>query len=234
VQSPADALAAAEAAAERVDRLLRRHGFACRKLHVTQTDGPWRECYAVLTRMEWAGTVRRGYFVDAIGGSQFAVPGIKLFAPPDATEVIWLALLDPANIYAQMDLKWTSPDGEPIRVPRTPGSYVALLGGVPILAAVSFGGTLLPLTDRPELLEPALRAVPALLERLPSDQKPFLVIRRFGNSDVLGSPAEPILREAGLARDTQGLRLYRHYPAAGPDELPRHAGCADPPRSVEP
>ena len=32
----------------------------------------------MLTRMEWAGTVRRGYFVEGITGSQFALPGVHV------------------------------------------------------------------------------------------------------------------------------------------------------------
>ena len=70
----------AERAADRVERLMRRNGFACRELIEPEVDGVWRDCYDVLTRMEWAGTVRRGYFVEGITGSQFALPGVHLEA----------------------------------------------------------------------------------------------------------------------------------------------------------
>ena len=61
-----------------MERFLRRTGFACRELLEAEADGSWRDAYDVLTRMEWAGTVRRGYFVDGIAGSQFMTPGVRL------------------------------------------------------------------------------------------------------------------------------------------------------------
>ena len=35
---------------------------------------PWRVLYEVLSRMEMAGSVRRGYFAEGLSGAQFALP----------------------------------------------------------------------------------------------------------------------------------------------------------------
>lgn len=238
VVTPTAPLAVAEEAASHVERLLRRHGFACKELTVPTADGPWRTCYEVLTRMEWAGTVRRGYFIDRIGGAQFALPGIDLPpplpplpphppsspSPPSSPvktaassegDVIWVALVDPACLYAQTEEPWTDPEGRPVRLPRVQGSWVAVAAGRPVLAASAYGASLWPLTADQESLARALRAVPALLGRLPRERKHFLDVQRWMDGaegrGIVGSAAEGILREAGLERVPDGLRLYRRY-----------------------
>src|SRR5262249_39952830 len=55
--------------------LLERFGIVAREL--AQMDPllpPWRVLYEVLSRMELAGEVRRGYFVEGLSGAQFALP----------------------------------------------------------------------------------------------------------------------------------------------------------------
>ena len=197
------------------DRLLRRTGFACRELLEPALDGSWRDAYDVLTRMEWAGTVRRGYFVDGIQGSQFALPSARVTNAPDdpapAAGVTWLAMLDPANIWAQASTRWISDAGLAARVPRAPGNWVALVDGRPVLAAVSWGQRLIPLPAAQELQDRALAAVSALFPRLPRDTHPFLQVRYWDQGDILGTPAAEVLRRQGFGRDTQGLRLYRQY-----------------------
>lgn len=210
--APADALAAADAAVDRVERLLRRHAFACRELTDPAADGTWRDAYDVLTRMEWAGHVRRGYFVDRLSGAQFALPTLHLDTPTrSAAPITYLAMLDPANLYARTQTRFTTPDGTPLRIPRTPGTYLALHQGTPVLAAVAWGGTLMPLSTQQEHLDAALRALPALLTRIPADARQLLHVKRWGDADILGTPAEEVLRSVGFTRDTAGLKLYRQY-----------------------
>lgn len=206
--TPREPLALAELAAERVTRLLRRHGFACRELLDPPVDGPWRANYDVLTRMEWAGSVRRGYFVEGITGSQFAAPGVELTAS-GSTGLQWLALLDPANLYARLEPAWRTLGSAPARVPRVPGSWLALLDGRPVLAATTWGERLLPLTDDQPALAVALRHVGELLTRLPHARRPNLLVRYWAEQDIINSPAEPALVADGFVRDMQGLRRYR-------------------------
>src|SRR5205823_2875091 len=55
--------------------LLQRYGVAARELALLDPWLlPWRVLYEVLSRMELAGEVRRGYFVEGLSGAQFALP----------------------------------------------------------------------------------------------------------------------------------------------------------------
>jgi ATP-dependent Lhr-like helicase len=214
-QAAVTAMDITERAADRVERLLRRTGFACRELLEPEVDGPWRDCYDVLTRMEWAGTVRRGYFVEGISGSQFAAPAVRLGG--DATgDVVWLSMQDPANVWSQVNTRWVSDAGEPARIARAAGNWIALVEGRPVLAAVNWGHRLIPLPAEDGQHERALATLHTLLDRLPRSHRNYLDVRQWDQQDIVGSVAENILRQQGFTRDTQGLRLYRRYfPQAG-------------------
>src|SRR5262249_55960577 len=55
--------------------LLQRYGVVARELALLDPWLlPWRVLYEVLSRMELAGDVRRGYFVEGLSGAQFALP----------------------------------------------------------------------------------------------------------------------------------------------------------------
>ena len=82
-------------------RLLHRYGVAARELALLDPwMPPWRVLYEVLSRMELAGEVRRGYFAEGLSGAQFA-----LLPPENATgnftkivqRVPVKILLDPKN-----------------------------------------------------------------------------------------------------------------------------------------
>ena len=214
-QPAVTAMDTTERAADRVERLLRRTGFACRELLEPEVDGPWRDCYDVLTRMEWAGTVRRGYFVEGISGSQFAAPAVRLGGEANVeTPVVWLSMLDPANVWSQVNTRWVSDAGEPCAIARAAGNWVALVEGRPVLAAVNWGHRLIPLPAEEGQQERALATLHTLLERLPRSHRNYLDVRQWDQADILGSAAEDILRRQGFARHA-GMRLYRRYLPAG-------------------
>ena len=86
--------------------LLQRYGVVARELALLDPwMPPWRVLYEVLSRMELAGDVRRGYFVEGLSGPQFALPEAvqllqDLHLPSTATApVVLLHSLDPANLY---------------------------------------------------------------------------------------------------------------------------------------
>ncbi len=55
--------------------LLRRHGILAREMMaLEQIDITWQQILFALRRMEYAGTVRRGWFVRALSGEQYALP----------------------------------------------------------------------------------------------------------------------------------------------------------------
>ena len=86
--------------------LLQRYGIVARELALLDPWLlPWRVLYEVLSRMELAGEVRRGYFVEGLSGAQFALPEaarlLQDLALPStaAAPVVLLHSLDPANLY---------------------------------------------------------------------------------------------------------------------------------------
>ena len=82
------------------------------------------------------GTARRGYFVEGLGGAQFALAGAveRLRSlPREEGGYLVLAATDPANPYGAA-LSWPKRDGQGGRRPsRTPGAYVLLRDGEPLL-----------------------------------------------------------------------------------------------------
>ncbi|MFC8192729.1 DEAD/DEAH box helicase [Cellulomonas sp. NPDC057328] len=57
-------------------QLLDRHGVLTRAVApAEQVSGRFADVYRVLSALEQSGQVRRGYFVERLGGSQFALPG---------------------------------------------------------------------------------------------------------------------------------------------------------------
>ena len=56
--------------------LLQRHGVLSREAVLAEGwTGGFASLYPVLRAMEEAGRIRRGYFIEGLGGSQFALPG---------------------------------------------------------------------------------------------------------------------------------------------------------------
>ena len=85
--------------------LLQRYGVVARELALLDPGmPPWRVLYEVLSRLELAGEVRRGYFVEGLSGRSSPCPrrpsccrtGPALDAP---APVVLLHSLDPANLY---------------------------------------------------------------------------------------------------------------------------------------
>ncbi|HEY4865122.1 MAG TPA: DEAD/DEAH box helicase, partial [Candidatus Dormibacteraeota bacterium] len=75
--------------------LLQRHGVLTRESVLSEGwSGGFASLYPVLRAMEEAGKIRRGYFVDGLGGSQFALPGavdrLRAMREPDG-QVLALA-----------------------------------------------------------------------------------------------------------------------------------------------
>src|SRR5262249_28455897 len=121
--------------------LLQRYGIVARELALLDAGmPPWRVLYEVLSRMEWAGTVRRGYFVEGLSGAQFGLPEAaqllqECASPSQATApVILLHSLDPANLYgAGAPLDPGTQNGEARPVSRRAGNWLVLRAGRPVL-----------------------------------------------------------------------------------------------------
>ncbi len=141
--------------------LLERHGVLTRELvRAEGYPGGFSALYPSLTALETLGVARRGYFVEGLGGAQFALPGAveRLRAQEEAPDApLVIATADPAQLYGA-GLRW--PDAE-VRPPsRRAGAHLVSVGGRPVLS-VHAGGHSLRIVGRPEDVPPALEALAA-------------------------------------------------------------------------
>ena len=141
--------------------LLERHGVLTRELvRAEGYPGGFAALYPALSALETLGVARRGYFVEGLGGAQFALPGAveRLRAQEEAAETpLVIATADPAQLYGA-GLRW--PDTE-VRPPsRRAGAHLVTVGGRPSLS-VHAGGRALRIVGRADDVQPALEALAA-------------------------------------------------------------------------
>jgi ATP-dependent Lhr-like helicase len=133
----------------RAEQLLERHGIVTRDAVLAEgPPGGFAGLYPVFGALEDAGRVRRGYFVEGMGGSQFALPGAvdRLRSPGPPSDVVVLAAADPANPFGAA-LPWPDREGRPS---RSAGAFVIMRDGR-MLAFVERGGrTVLSFGEQPD------------------------------------------------------------------------------------
>ena len=118
--------------------MLERYGVLCREAFSSESlQGGFSRYYPVLKALEERGRVRRGFYVDTLGATQFAIPGVeeRLRAASEGDPArVWLSILDPAQPYGAM-IKW--PVDFPIKPVRNAGNQVLISGGevIAILSA---------------------------------------------------------------------------------------------------
>src|SRR5207244_560574 len=117
--------------------LLERHGIVTRdSVRAEGIPGGYGAVYGELRALETLGSCRRGYFVEGLGGAQFALGGaverLRELRPRDGDEPepLVLAAADPAQPYGAV-LTWPKRAGA--RAARVAGAYVVLLGGAAAL-----------------------------------------------------------------------------------------------------
>ena len=106
--------------------LLERYGIVTREQVLAEAvTGGFSALYDALSDLETLGVCRRGYFVEGLGGAQFALPGAveRLRAQPDPTRVpaaqpapLVIAATDPAQPYGAA-LRWPDAEGQGRRQP---------------------------------------------------------------------------------------------------------------------
>jgi ATP-dependent Lhr-like helicase len=184
--------------------LLQRHGVLTREAVVGEGwPGGFAGLYPVLRAMEEAGKARRGYFVDGLGGSQFALPGAvdRLRASRDAPRtVVALAATDPANPYGAA-LPWPAGDAEAGRMARAAGAFVVLDAGELRLYLERGGRSLL--TRGAAGVEHVRALAPAAV------RTGRVEVQRVDGTPVRQSPLAPALVEAGFGQSPRGLVLWR-------------------------
>ena len=204
--------------------LLDRHGVLTRgAVAAERIVGGFAAVYPVLRAMEEAGQCRRGYFVEGLGGAQFALPGAvdrmrALAEPPrpaawaaptsiSAERAVVLAAADPAQPYGAA-LPWPERPGETAsshRPGRKAGALVVLVDGALVLYVERGGRTLLSWTDDPERLA---RSAKALAAAVRDGALGRLTVERADGERAGGdSPLTQALEAAGFRPTPRGLRL---------------------------
>jgi ATP-dependent helicase Lhr and Lhr-like helicase len=202
--------------------LLERHGVLTRgAVAAERITGGFAAVYPVLRAMEEAGQCRRGYFVEGLGGAQFALPGavdrMRALAdrprPGDpaaraslaAERAVVLAAADPAQPYGAA-LPWPDrPDESAHRPGRKAGALTVLVDGSLALYVERGGRTLLSWTDDGDLLD---LAAGALATAVRGGALGRLTVERADGLRAGGdSPLSLALEAAGFRPTPRGLRL---------------------------
>lgn len=215
--------------------LLDRHGVVTRPAVVAEeVSGGFSAVYRVLAAAEEAGHVRRGYFVESLGASQFATTGAvdRLRAAgraapapepdpwsstpaatgPTTPEALVLAATDPANPFGAA-LPWparaeTSEGTKGHQPGRKAGALVVLVDGALVLYVERGGRTFLSWSEDGDVLSSAAKGLAAAVQRGALGR---LTVEKADGDRLLGSnhPLVTALQDAGFHMTPRGLRLRR-------------------------
>ncbi len=194
--------------------MLERYGIVTRETVLAEgVPGGFSALYGELSNLEMLGTARRGYFVEGLGGAQFALAGAveRLRSLPRVDdEHVVLAATDPAQPYGA-SLAWPrlpardeDDDGRGGRRPsRVAGAYVVLRNGEPVLYLERGGKGLLRLARSTE--ESFATALGAVVEAVGARQVPRLGLERIDGEAAIGHECEQALVDAGFERQPRRL-----------------------------
>lgn len=219
---PAPAEGAIQRAHAQAEVLLERHGVLTRGgVAAERLPGGFSAVYQVLRAFEESGRCRRGYFVEGLGGAQFAIPGAvdrmraMSSAPPASTALphepsartppraVVLAAADPANPYGGA-LRWPDRGDDITHKPgRKAGALVVLVDGRLVLYVERGGKTLLSFGAEDDL-RPAVDSLAAAVREGALGK---LTVERADGTSIVESPLAAALEEAGFHPTPRGLRL---------------------------
>ncbi len=187
--------------------LLERYGIVTREQVLAEgIAGGFSAIYSELSQLETLGVARRGYFLEGLGGAQFALPGaverLRAHAADEESKPLVLAAVDPAQPYGAA-LPWPKLEGR--RPARTAGAYVVLVGGDPVLYLERGGRALLTLVDRSDpRVESALGA---LVAQVRSGAIKRLALEKVDGESAMRSPLAPALTALGFQEGPRRLTL---------------------------
>ncbi|MEV8096063.1 ATP-dependent helicase [Kitasatospora sp. NPDC085879] len=227
---PDPAAEATARAAARAQSLLDRHGILTRgTVAAERVPGGFAGVYRVLSAFEERGKARRGYFVEGLGGAQFAMDGAAdrlrsvngrleragaqgwtAGGPGTAEqpEALVLAAADPANAYGAA-LEWPDPPGASAakssahRPGRKAGALVVLVDGELVMYVERGGKSLLSWADG-EVLAVAAQALGGAAR---DGALGSVTVERANGEAALTSPLGRVLEAAGFHPTPRGYRL---------------------------
>jgi ATP-dependent Lhr-like helicase len=193
--------------------LLERYGIVTREQALAEgIPGGFSSVYPELANLETLGTARRGYFVEGLGGAQFALGGaverLRGLRSDEPAGGLVLAATDPANPYGA-SLPWPKREDDPGRRPqRVPGAYVVTLDAEPVLYVERSGKGLLALRDPSDESNWLPAALQALADAVHRGRVPVrLQVERFDGQPIVGSGYESLLIDAGFRQGPRKLTL---------------------------
>jgi ATP-dependent Lhr-like helicase len=203
--------------------LLERYGILTRELVLAEgIQGGFAALYDSLAQLETLGICRRGYFIEGLGGAQFALPGaverLRAQRDLDAAPPLVLAAADPAQPFGAA-LPWPTPKGAADhggqadhdgpqagagrRPARVAGAHVVLVGAE-VACYVEAGGRGLQTFVSGEPLRIALSA---LADAVRAGRIRKLELERVDGEPVLGGSSEALLVELGFRSGPRRLTL---------------------------
>ncbi len=189
--------------------LLERYGIVTREQVLAEgITGGFSILYDALQQLETLGVCRRGYFVEGLGGAQFALPGaverLRAQQTSEETPPVVLAATDPAQPYGAA-LPWPKREAEKRRPARVRGAYVVLAGAEPAVY-VEKGGRGLALLVEPD--DPRMRpALEALVAFIAGGRGGKLSLEKIDGESIIGSALEGLLVEVGFRQGPTKLTL---------------------------
>jgi ATP-dependent Lhr-like helicase len=187
-----------EAATARAEMLLDRYGVVTRAGVLAEgLPGGFAGLYPVLSAMEDAGRVRRGYFVEGLGGAQFGLPGAigrVRSERPDLPTL--LAAADPANAYGA-SIPW--PEHPAAKPARRSGAYVVLSRGEVVVFSERGGKRALAFSTDTGSVAAGLATV--------AMHRGDMTVETIDGEPVAGSLWERDLAEAGFRSGYRGFTL---------------------------
>ncbi len=202
----------ASGAAERrrvlAELLLERYGIVTREQVLAEgIRGGFAVLYDTFAKLETLGVCRRGYFIEGMGGAQFALPGAveRLRGGGSSLErerTLVIAAADPAQPYGAA-LPWPKRDGSQSRPARVAGAHVVLVAEEPALYVERGGRSLVTLADEDRVGE----ALAALAEAVRSGRLGKLALERIDGESAIASPLAGALLELGFHPGPRRLTL---------------------------
>ncbi|HEV3035117.1 MAG TPA: DEAD/DEAH box helicase [Solirubrobacteraceae bacterium] len=215
---PADGPAgAAERRRALAELLLERYGIVTREQVLAEgVKGGFAMLYDTFANLETLGVCRRGYFIEGMGGAQFALPGAveRLRAGRDESagvRTLVIAAADPAQPYGAA-LAWPKREGSQARPARVAGAYVVLVADQPVLYVERGGRSLVTLADATAAsatrdFDPLREALVALADAVRTGRLGKLALERIDGEPALGSSLAGALVELGFHSGPRKLTL---------------------------
>jgi len=210
--------------------LLERYGIVTREQVLAEgVKGGFAMLYDTFAKLEVLGVCRRGYFIEGMGGAQFALPGAveRLRAVPatpssagpasatsglqagGAEGALVLAAADPAQPYGAA-LPWPRGErGQPGggRPARVAGAHVVLVRDELVLYVERGGRGLVTLCHDRDAAEATRAALVALAQAVRAGRVGKLALERIDGEAAVASPLAGALVELGFHPGPRRLTL---------------------------